>query len=301
MVVFLLTRDLPQALIFGALAPASAPAGTVAVIQEYRAKGELTKALYAVVGFDDGLAIIIYGFAGAFAYSLLTKEVSGIGSGIVKQLITPLWQIGLSIAIGAVSGFVFGYLISKIKTQGGIFAIVFGIIFAVTGLSIITHISLILTNMTIGFIIANTRREELVQKVGKQIGAIMPVVFILFFSLAGAHLKLGVLPHLGIIGMFYFFARIAGKLVGARLGAIIGKIGGNVRKYLGLGIFSQAGVAIGLALLVRQDFVKIGSEHAVAIGNATIITITATSILFEIIGPILTKIALEKSGEIPHK
>jgi len=97
--VFLLKRDLPMALIFGAMAPASAPAGTVAVIQEYKAKGNLTKALYAVVGFDDGLAIIIFGFAAALAKNLLIGEATGRNGSILPAMLPPLKEIGLSILV----------------------------------------------------------------------------------------------------------------------------------------------------------------------------------------------------------
>jgi Kef-type K+ transport system membrane component KefB len=98
--VYFLTGDLPMALIFGAIAPASAPAGTVAIIQEYKAKGPLTRALYSVVGFDDGLGIIIFGFAAAFAKSFLGSEM-GVESGSFLELIAPpLQEVGLSLLVG---------------------------------------------------------------------------------------------------------------------------------------------------------------------------------------------------------
>jgi len=96
-----------------------------------------------------------------------------------------------------------------------------------------------------------------------------------------------------------FFGRSVGLIGGAALGAIIGKAEDKIKKYLGFGILSQAGVAIGLSLIVQQEFSLIGTPHAVMIGRMTITTITATSIFFEIIGPILTKISLTKAGEIP--
>jgi len=98
--VYLLTRDLPLALIFGSMAPASAPAGTVAVIQEYKAKGSLTKALYAVVAFDDGLAIMIYAFAAAVAESLLISEATGAAGSILPAMWAPVEEIGLSLLLG---------------------------------------------------------------------------------------------------------------------------------------------------------------------------------------------------------
>ena len=296
--LYALTGDVSLALIFGAMAPASAPAGTVAVIQEYKAKGSLTKALYAVVGFDDGLAIIIYGIAFAFAKSIIMRETTNASLNILASSIEPLREIGLSLVLGTIFGFIFCQLVRTLKTVEAILIIVFGSVVFITGLSVTLHISLILTNMMVGFVLVNTRRQSLVEKVSEQLNLIMPILFIIFFFLAGAHLQLKQLPHLGIIGLVYIFSRSAGLIGGARFGAVIGGVEEKIKKYLGLGILSQAGVAIGLALIVKHELERIGTPHANKIGAAVIMTITATSIFFEILGPILTKIALEKAGEI---
>ena len=129
---------------------------------------------------------------------------------------------------------------------------------------------------------------------------ITPFLFILFFCLAGAHMKLSALPTLGLLGILYVLSRSAGLLLGARLGAIIGNVEEKIKKYIGMGILSQAGVAIGLSLIVSNEFSEIGSSHADLISTSVLTTVTATCIFFEIIGPILTKIALDKAGEIPR-
>jgi len=113
--VYLLTSDLPMALIFGALAPASAPAGTVAVIQEYKARGTLTKALYAVVGFDDGLAVIIFGFSAALAVKLLRAESSEASVGLISSIMEPIKELGFSLGIGTILGFFFSALARKLR------------------------------------------------------------------------------------------------------------------------------------------------------------------------------------------
>jgi len=128
----------------------------------------------------------------------------------------------------------------------------------------------------------------------------MPLIFILFFFIAGAHLDLGALPSLGLLGVVYIAARSSGKLLGAGLGAYIGRAPLKIRKYLGMGILSQAGVAIGLSIVVAQQFSDLGA-HGAAIGSAVITTVTATCVIFEIIGPIMAKIALRKAGEIPER
>lgn len=303
--VYFLTHDLPMALIFGAMAPASAPAGTVAVIQEYKAKGSLTKTLYAVVGFDDGLAIIIFGFAAALAKNLLIAEATGQNGSILPAMLPPLKEIGLSILVGTIVGFAFCQMVRKLESSKDILIVIFGAVLIATGLSLRWHLSLIMTNMVVGFVLVNTRREALVHRVMAPLLDIMPLLFILFFCLAGAHLELSTLPALGTLGLVYIIGRTAGLIGGARVGAMIGHVDSKIKKYIGLGILSQAGVAIGLSLIVKHEFAQLDAKynlpHATTIGAIVLTTITATCIFFEIIGPILTKIALTKAGEIPHK
>ncbi|KPK45082.1 MAG: hypothetical protein AMJ65_01100 [Phycisphaerae bacterium SG8_4] len=304
-VMYLLTRDLPLSLIFGSMAPASAPAGTVAVIHECRSKGSLTKTLYAVVGFDDGLAIIIFGFAAALAKDLLITEASGISEGILRAMLDPAKEIALSLAVGGLVGMLFFHLVRGLKSGRDILIIVFGIVLVCVGLSIRWHLSLILTNMMVGFVLANTRHESLLSRVTSPLLEVMPLLFVLFFCLAGAHLQVSALPSLGAIGVVYILGRSAGLIGGARIGALFGHVEDKVKKYVGLGILSQAGVAIGLSLIIKHEFTVLGakynSPHALKIGSSVLATITATCIFFEIVGPILTKVALKKAGEIPDE
>jgi Kef-type K+ transport system membrane component KefB len=319
--VYLLTRSWPLAVLFGAVAPASAPAGTVAVIQEYKARGKLTTALYAVVGFDDGLAILIFGFAAALAKNLL-GGVLGVGEGgsFVAAMGQPAVEIVLSLAVGTALGFFLGLLMRKLHAGRDTLIMVFGTVFVATGISVHFGLSLILTNMAVGFVLANTRRESFIRRATEPLREIMPLLFILFFCLAGAHLRLSELPKLGAVGIVYVLARSAGLIGGSRLGGALGRIEERVKKWIGLGILSQAGVAIGLSLIISSDFGQLAGDPATAaavsryaiqhpdasrylfdpavIGAAIITVITATSIIFEIVGPILTKVALTKAGEI---
>jgi len=298
--IFLLTGDLPMALIFGAVAPASAPAGTVAVIQEYKARGSLTKALYAVVGFDDGLGIIIFGFATAFAKSILVADMGGPAAGFWAMMAEPFKEVLLSLAVGTVIALLFSLLIRKVKSGRDVFIVTFSTVFIATGIAQIFHFSLILTNMMIGIVAVNTQPNQVYQSISDELKEVMPLIFVLFFGLAGSHLHLSALPALGLIGVVYFICRAGGLMAGAWLGAVAGKVEEKIRKYLGLGILSQAGVAIGLALIVKDEFTHYGAWGA-RIGTAVITTVTVTSIFFEIIGPITTKIALRKAGEIPEE
>ncbi len=295
---YFLTKNLPLALILGAIAPASAPAGTVAVIQEYKAKGPLTEALYAVVGFDDGLGIIIFGFASAIAQSMLkTDGPSSIGA----LLLEPLKEIILAIIIGLLAGFLFILLAKTLKNKTEKLIFIFGLTLAVSGLCNMLKLSLILTNMVYGILIVNTQTSKMVNDIKSQLENIMPLIFVIFFTLAGANLHISAIPSLGIIGGVYILCRTIGLISGASFGATISKMDTNIKKYLGLGIISQAGVAIGLALNVKNSFSTLG-ENGLYIGMTVITMVTATSIFFEFVGPPLTKIGLSKAGEIQiHK
>ncbi|MDC7235455.1 MAG: cation:proton antiporter [Spirochaetales bacterium] len=295
--LYLLTRDIALSLIFGAIAPASAPAGTVAIIQEYKAKGPLTKALFSVVGFDDGLGIIIFGFAAAIAKSFLAAEAGQETGSLMMLLAGPLKEVIFSIIIGLAIGFLFCLLARKLKSARDIFILMFATILISSGISNMLHLSIILTNMVMGIFIVNTQPFSLVEKIHNELSEFMPLLFVMFFVLAGANLHVSALPSLGLLGLVYILGRSSGLMGGAALGSTLGKLPENIRKYLGMGILSQAGVAIGLALIVKNEFAAYG-PHGAYIGNTVITTVTATCIFFEIIGPILTKIGLEKAGEI---
>ena len=293
--VYLFTRNLPTALIFGAMAPASAPAGTVAVLKELKSKGPLTSMLYAVVGLDDGLAIMIYAFAAAISKMLLMHS----SISILKIVKGPIIEILGAILLGGLTGIILGYFIRKLHRKQEVLAISLGGILICIGLSNYLHFSLIMANLSMGmvftnlFLSANRRSYE-------AINFITTPIFIIFFVIAGAHLQIKLIPAMGLIGLIYILCRSAGLIGGAFLGATISKMSIVIRKYLGFGILSQAGVAIGLAILVTKEFPPLGSEGqhlAVLVIN----TIAATTIIFEIIGPIATKFAISKTGEIGKK
>jgi Kef-type K+ transport system membrane component KefB len=292
--VFILTRNLPLSLVLGAIAPASAPAGTVAVIQEYKAKGSLTDTLYAVVGFDDGLGIIIFGFASAIAQNMLKTDQSG---STIMLFVEPLMEILAAIGIGIVAGIIFMLLARTLKNKTEKLILIFALTLSVAGLSIMLDLSLILTNMVYGIIIVNTQSSKMLSDIKFELENIMPLVFVIFFTLAGANLHISALPSLGVIGAVYIVCRTVGLMGGATIGASLSKMDPKIKKYLGFGIISQAGVAIGLALNVKQNFSSLGPK-GLLIGTTVITMVTATSIFFEFIGPPLTKFGLAKSGEI---
>ncbi|MCF7859917.1 MAG: cation:proton antiporter [Candidatus Cloacimonetes bacterium] len=303
-IVFLVTGNLPLALILGGIAPASAPEGTVAVIQEYKAKGPLTKTLYAVVGFDDGLGIVIFGFAAAIAKKLLMHEAGAINTSFAIMMLEPIKEIGLSILAGVILAFFFSLVSKKISNSGDVSLILIGTTFVAIGLSIQFHLSLIMINLIVGLVVVNTQSHELIEKIRDRLPSYMPLLFILFFALAGASLNFSALPALGLVGLVYILTRSGGLIFGARLGASLGHVDKKIKNWIGLGILSQGGVAIGLSLIVKHDFsglgkiIETGKTSGDALGITVITLVTATSVVFSMIGPILAKIALKKAGEI---
>lgn len=289
--VYLLTHKLYLALIFGALAPASAPAGTVAVLHETKAKGRLTNAIYAVVGLDDGLAIMIFAFALALAKLCFT----GASVSIIGILEGPILEIFGSIGLGAAVGITTGYVARKVATEESILAIALGGVLICAGIANYLHFSLILANLSLGMAFVNVFPVPN-RKAYRAVQSISLPVYIIFFFMAGAHLQIRLLPAMGMLGLVYVVCRSVGLIGGAFLGASLTKQSPVIRKYLGFGILSQAGVAIGLAVFAAAEFRLLGdsgSELAITIVN----TIAATTIIFEIIGPIGTRFAVTKAGE----
>ncbi len=289
--VYLLTKKLYIALVFGAMAPASAPAGTVAVLQESKAKGRLTNALYAVVGLDDGLAIMIFAIAMAASRLLLAGGELSL-TGLVEG---PIVEILGSIVLGCLAGLGAGFFTRKLTSGDAMLAVCLGCILICTGIAMYLGLSLILANLALGMLyvnlypVANKRAYTAIQ-------AITLPVYIVFFFIAGAHLQLSMLPSMGVLGLIYILCRIGGLMGGAYVGAAVSRQSAIIRNYLGFGILSQAGVAIGLSILAASELRGLGQQGQ-SLAVAVVNTVAATTIVFEIIGPIATKFAVTKAGE----
>lgn len=291
-VIYAITGDLAIALVFGAVGLATAPAGTVVVLQEYRSKGPLTSSLLAVVGLDDGVAIIVYAFAAAGA-RLLMGEADN--SRAIEHLGAALVEIVGAIGLGIGLGVLLTAITRRMRSRNDILIVSIAIVLACAGLSIMAHVSLILSNLVLGAVAINLSWKS-GQRSYDALQSVTPPIYVLFFILAGTHLDVSLLRHLGLIGVAYIISRTVGKILGAYIGARMSEVPAVVRKYLGLGTLSQAGVAIGLAILVTREFADIPGGRE--LGVLVITTVAATTILFEIVGPICTKIAVQKADEI---
>jgi Kef-type K+ transport system membrane component KefB len=283
----------PLALILGSISAATAPAATVMIIHEQRAAGVLTSTLLAVVGIDDAIALILFAVASAVAKALLADSAE---LPLNEVFLHAGGSIGGALAMGAVIGLVAAFAIRRISSREGVFTLALGSLILNAGLANHLHLSALLVNMTFGAVIANITPISS-RSLFDQLSAFSPPLFAAFFVIAGAHLRLDLLPSLGLLGAIYLIARIAGKVSGAYLGAVLGQAPPEVRNNIGFGLLSQVGVAIGLSLVVAKEF---GGEGA--IGNDLAITVInvllGTTIITEIVGPVLTRYGLRRSGEI---
>jgi Kef-type K+ transport system membrane component KefB len=291
--VFAITGAWHTALIFGALSSATAPAATVDVLAEYDAKGPLTTSLLAVVGLDDALSLLLYSVAAALAESLL----AGSRSPSVGQIVgLPLVEIGGSVLLGVGLGWLLDQVMCRMKRQHDAMAVSIGFVFLAVGLSESLGLSLILTTMVLGLVVVN-RCADHAQHIRFTIEQAGPVIYVLFFALVGARFQIRLLPTMGLLGVVYVVLRSSGKFVGAWLGGTVGGAEPAVRDNLGLGLLSQAGVAIGLALASAKRFSAYGEEGQ-ALGSLVINVITATTFIVQIVGPICVKLAIQRAGEI---
>jgi len=290
--IYLLTNNLPLALLFAAMAPASAPAGTVAVLHEHKAKGPLTDAILAVVGFDDGLAVLIYAFSIAAIGVLLSGVVS-----VSNIVIAPVIEIGGSLLMGGGIGLFFGYILKRLVEREEIIVVSLTAIFFTAGLSIFFGVSLILACMALGMVVINMFPQDN-KPVFAHIKSISLPVYILFFVIAGINLHLGLLISIGAIGVIYIICRSFGLIGGSYISALASKADPVIRDNIGLGILSQAGVAIGLSLLAYQKLLLIGMEE---LGVLLVTTVAVTTVVFEIIGPLSARVAIIRAGEANAK
>jgi len=287
---YALTRSAPLSILLGALASATAPAGTVDVLQEYKAKGPVTTTLYAVVGLDDAFSLISYGFCLPLAKFFISGEPMSL-QGVV---LTPLREITLAIALGAAAGAIAVLPAKWLKHRNELLAFTLGIILLISGIAVKFHLSLILATMSMGVTMVNLR-YAVCRRMIEVLNDFAPPIYVLFFVLVGGRLDISLLPKMGLVGFAYIVLRESGKYLGTYLGATFGKADPKVRKYAGLGLFSQAGVAIGLALSIYHELIQAGSPE---LGKYIITVITATTFVVQIIGAPFVKLAIVKAGEV---
>ena len=279
--------DKAASLTLSAMAASTAPAATLLVVKQYKAKGPVTDNLLPVVAMDDAVGLITYSICVAFAKILIdTNAVLTIGI-----IINPLIKIFTSLLVGIVIGYVVSILHYKFNDKTS--RLVLSISAVLLGLYLSEKFSLsqLLMCMAIGASFVNFRNDGI--ETIKIVEEFTPPIFLLFFVISGAELNISLLPKVGMYGIIYIVLRVMGKYVGTYFGSSIVKADKNVKKYLGLALVPQAGVAIGLSQMALKELPQFGKELQAIILSATLV--------YELTGPIITKIALKKAKEIPDE
>ena len=283
---------LPAAIILGAVASATAPAATLMVVRQYKAKGPVTSILLPVVALDDAVGLVL------FAISFGVAKALHLGNAdLVSVIVEPILEVVLSIALGAGVGFLFTFCERFFHSRSKRLAMSVTFVLLTVALSMLEfhiggiHIafSSLLACMMLGTVFCNICdfSEELMDRLDRWTAPL----YILFFVISGAELELAVFKDymIVIIGLVYIITRCVGKYFGASFSARATKCDPNIIRYLGITLFPQAGVALGMAIKAET----LGEPGAI-VANITLFSV----LIYELVGPFLTKMALQKAGEI---
>lgn len=280
---FIFNQSFEFSLVIASMSAATAPAGILMVIRELKAQGPLVRTILSVAAIDDALGIMVFGVSLSIA-----KLVSGVGNFSIFQIIfAPLFEIVASLILGGLLGFGLSYLAPKTRGRDELLSLILGFILIGSGAANFIGGSPLLTCMMIGAMVINLMQNS--KRVFNLITEFTPPIYLLFFTLAGASLDISVLSKVGLLGIGYILARAGGKIIGATIGAKYVEAEEKVTKYIGMSLLTQGGISIGLSMIVARELPQFSEE---------IITVILFSVLiYEIAGPILAKLAIQKAGE----
>ena len=283
---------LPAAIILGAVASATAPAATLMVVRQYKAKGPVTDTLLPVVAIDDAVGLVLFAISFGVAGAILNGQID-----IISVLVEPILEVILSLGLGAIMGLLITYFERFFHSRSKRLSMSVAFVLLTVAISMIKFnigevdfaFSSLLTCMMLGTVFCNTCdfSEELMDRLDRWTAPI----FILFFVLSGAELDLSIFSDVLIIliGIIYIVFRSMGKYFGAGLSAKFTNAPKTVRKYLGFTLLPQAGVALGMAIKAQAL-----GDVGVIVANITLFSV----LIYELVGPFITKVALSKAGEI---
>ena len=286
---------LPMAITLGAVAAATAPAATLMVVRQYKAKGKLTDLLLPIVAIDDAVGLVIFAISFGISKALENGEFN-----VAAIIIEPLLEIVLSIGLGALMGVLFTFCEKFFSSNTRRLSLSIAFVMLTVAISMMKfeiggiHIgfSVLLVCMMLGTMFCNLCdfSAEIMDKTDRWTAPL----FTLFFVLSGAELELSVFTDVVIVGIgaAYIISRSAGKYFGAYASAKISRCEPGVQKYLGITLLPQAGVALGMSVTAMEL-----GEMGILIRNIVLFSV----LVYELVGPLLTKIALTKAGEIVPK
>ena len=284
---------MPAAITLGAIAAATAPAATLMVVRQYKAKGPLTDLLLPIVALDDAVGLVVFAVSFGIAKALASGTVD-----LVSILVNPLIEIAGSLLLGALMGYLLTFTERFFKSRSKRLSLSIAFVILAVALSMLTvrigaveiGFSALLTCMMLGTVFCNLCdfSEELMDRCDRWTGPL----FVLFFVISGAELDLSVLTDgtVVLIGILYILARSLGKYIGAFGGAKATGCSKTIQKYLGITLLPQAGVALGMTLTAQE----LGGAEAQLIRNIVLFSV----LIYELIGPMLTKMSLIKAGDV---
>jgi len=267
------------AILLGCIASATAPAAVLDVVTESGYKGRFSDLLLSIVSLDDVWALLLFGIGIA-----VVRSISGLDGDMLPILIIAR-EIGGAIILGILIGLPAAYLTGRIKPGQPILIEALGIVFICGGLAIMLDVSFLIASIVMGAVIANFAKHH--EYPFHAIEGVEWPFMVIFFVLAGASLELSAVSEIGFIGIVYILCRATGKYLGVMLGSHCGKAGKETKRWMGIALLPQAGVAIGMAL--------VASEHFPGYRQTLLSVIISTTIFFEIIGPVLTRMALQRA------
>jgi len=275
---------LQLALAFGAIASTTAPAATIAVLHQYRARGPLSETLLGVVALDDAVGVILFALA----------MVASTGTSLAAGLTTAVMEIVGSLALGLLGALLLSSLARRVREAALHLPLVLSGLLLCIGVAESTGLSPLLSAMSLGFS-ARFMLGAGADRLFAPVEHLEEFVFLIFFTVAGAHFDARVLGANVLLMGAYGVARVTGKLCGASLGARIARAPPEVSRWLGVGLVPQAGVAVGLALTLAHEP---GFEP---VGRAFVNVILGTTIVYELIGPLALRLALARAGELGER
>jgi len=280
---------IPLSLVIGAIASPTDPTSTLAIVHEHNAKGDVSSTMLSVSAFDDALGLMNYSIAVALGEVFILHQ----GFNIYTSAVKPIIIILSSIAIGIAFGFILNFLvkISRIRAGGTFVVILLGLLSFCFGVAHYFKLDELLSTMVMGIVVVNfsEQREKIFEILKRNTEEI---VFVLFFTLSGMFLDFSIFAKVALIVLAYAIFRTTGKFAGTWIGATLTHSSPKIRKYTALGLIPSGGMIVGLALMLKQD----PAYHEIA--DIVISVIIGATVVHELIGPIFTKFALKRVGEI---
>lgn len=283
--LFFFTTNLPVAICLGILAIATAPAATLLVLREYDSEGVVTNSLLLLTGLNNFICLTLFTICFPTVIALSHGESS---STFILTLFSSLGSMLVSLAAGFILGFLLSIFEKRITKANELIVLTIGTIILGIGLAQMLNVSPLLVNLVMGATVINIAKKGKV--LFEEIKRIDLPIYAAFFALSGASLHWDLLSVVGGVGVLYVAGRLAGKVLGVFYGAVKAQASQSLKRYGGCGLLAQAGVALGLALLIEDRDQKLGEVVST--------TIFSTVIVFEILGPLAVRWSIVKSGEV---